>query len=110
MHLTALSGYHFVHHLFDSAFALIRFQNKTTDEKVDQVFSHGTLVDSRLSVLEQQFTSFRAKSDLEFAIQQELNDWQENQSSEKFLVLTGLAPAPAKLSGGDFFFYFLFLD
>ena len=100
MHLTVLSGYHFVHHLFDAAIAAIKYCNKSLDEKVHESNLRGSVVESRVSVLEQQFSSFRAQSDLDFAIQQELNDWNENQSAEHFFVISGLSAAPPKLTGG----------
>ena len=62
---------------------------------------HNAAVDSRISVLEHQFSSFRSQNELEFAIQQELNDWNENKAMEHFMVLTGLSPAPQKLTGGE---------
>jgi len=55
---------------------------------------------TRLALLEQQFASFRSQKDLEFAIQQEHNDWMENLANESFFVISGLPPAPGKLSGG----------
>ena len=95
-----MSGFHFIHHIFDESLALIRFHSKSDVDKLEQVHDHGLVVESRVSVLEQQFMSFKSKSDLDFAIQQELNDWQENQTYERYFVLTGLPAAPNKLSGG----------
>ena len=74
--------------------------SKPIASRVDDHSRHGAVLDSRVSVLEHQLASIRSQSDLEFAIQQELNDWNENLAMEKFIVLTGLPPAPQKLSGG----------
>ena len=102
MHLTALSGYKFVHHLFDSSLSVLRFLSKPIEDKADDLRQDQTVVESRVSVLEQQFSTFRSQSHLDFAVQQELNDWHENLASERFFVLTGLPPAPNKLSGGSY--------
>ena len=105
MHLTALSGHHFVHHLFDASIAIVKFFAKSADEKAQESREHSAAVSSRLSVLESQFSTFVSRADLEFATQQELNDWQENQSFERFFIITGVAAAPAKLSGGAYSFF-----
>ena len=103
MHLTALSGHHFVHHLFDAAISIIKFHQKSVDEKAVEARELSAACDARLSVLETQFATFKSDSGIEFARQQELNDWQENLASEKFFIITGLPPAPARLSGGIMF-------
>ena len=103
VHLTALSGFHFVHHLFNSALCAIKSLTLPTEQKVLDAQLTGTVVSSRLSALEQQFVAFKSRSDLEFAIQQESNDWNENLATERFFVLTGLPAAPQKLSGGFLF-------
>ena len=108
MHLTALSGYHFVHHMFDAAISVIKYLSQSIEEKANLSRQGQAMVESRLSVLESRFTSFQTKNDIEFATQQELNDWQENQSTEKFFVISGLPPAPTKLSGGSCFYGFLY--
>ena len=100
VHLTALSGHHFVHHLFDTSIAVIKFVSKSEAEKAAETREVSVAIDSRLCVLESQFTAFQSCSDLEYASQQEMNDWQENLATEKFFIISGLAPAPAKLSGG----------
>ena len=89
-----------MHHLFDASISLIKFLNLTANEKAKESTHQQAIVESRLSVLESQFSAFRSRNDLEFAIQQEMNDWQENQTMERFFVITGVTPAPAKLSGG----------
>ena len=81
---------------------MIKYLSSSSDEKVESTHQVGTVLGSRLSSLEHQFSAFRNQSDLDFATQQELNDWNENRATERFFVLTGLAPAPAKLSGGYF--------
>ena len=99
-----------MHHLFDTALSIISHHSKSTEQKVDETYRVGSVVMSRVSVLEHQFASLRSTLDLDFAIQQEANDWHENESNERFFVLTGLPPAPAKLSGGiSFYMSFCFL-
>ena len=89
-----------MHHIFDASIAVIKHLDKTIEEKVEDGYLHQAVVDSRLSALESQFIAYRTKSELEFAIQQEINDWHENQCNEKFFVMTGVPPAPTKLTGG----------
>ena len=79
---------------------MVCFLSKPDKEKIDESARTSAVLDSRLSVLEQHFASHRNQTELDFAIQQELNDWNENRATENFLVLTGLPPAPQKLSGG----------
>ena len=98
--MTSLSGYQFVHHLFDATLSLVHFMSKPKEEKIDESARNSAVLDSRLSVLEHHFASFRSQNEIEFAIQQELNDWNENKANEHFLVLSGLPPAPPKLTGG----------
>jgi len=101
IHLTALSGYSFVRHLFDASLQALSYRRMALDLRVksdhDVLLSQG----SRLSVLEQHFSSFRAQQDLEFARQQEANDWLENQSNESFFVISGLPVPPTKMTGGN---------
>ena len=75
--------------MFDSALSLISHYAKSTEDQVDESFRNGSVLSSRVSLLEQQFEAFRSTTDLEFAIQQEVNDWHENESYERFHVLTG---------------------
>jgi len=100
VHLTALSGYHFVRHLFDASLSVLSYHRLSLDLRVKVDHQESTVQGSRLSVLEQQFESFRSQHDLDFARQQELNDWFENQANENFFVVTGLAQPPNKLTGG----------
>ena len=101
MHLTASSGCNFVHHLFDAAISTVKFLNKPVDDRVNDVQRSSAVVETRVGILEQQFASFQKRNHFEFAAQQELNDWHENQANERFFVVTGLPVAPSKLSGGD---------
>jgi len=100
VHLTALSGYHFIWHLFDSAFSVLSYRKLALDLRVQVDHDASVSQGSRLAVLEQQFSSFKAQHDLDFARQQELNDWSENQANENFFVVTGLPLPPSKMSGG----------
>jgi len=101
IHLTALSGYSFIRHLFDSSLSVISYHRLSLDLRLKVDHETSALQDSRISVLEQQFVAFRNQSDLEFARQQELNDWWENQANENFFVVTGLPNPPGKMSGGN---------
>ena len=101
IHLTSLSGYYYVHHLFDASLAILDSLAKTVEERVDDTSKNSVVLDSRISVLEHQFSSFQSQNDLDFAIQQELNDWNENRAMERYIVVTGLAQAPQKMSGGS---------
>jgi len=105
VHLTALSGYRFVRHLFDASLEALSYSRLALDLKVRT--DHQVLVSqgSRLSTLEQQFDSYRQQQDLEFARQQEHNDWLENQSNENFFVISGLPNPPSKMTGGMFMSY-----
>jgi len=102
VHLTALSGYNFVHFLFDSTISTLQYSQKSIDlrqfEDHEQLSTQG----SRLTVLEQQFAAFRSQKEMEFAVQQELNDWNENMANESFFVITGLPPPVGKLTGGAY--------
>jgi len=101
IHLTALSGYKFVRHLFDASLEVLSYRRLPLDLKLKS--DHALLVSqgSRLSVLEQQFGAFRTQHDLEFAKQQEHNDWLENRANENFFVISGLPNPPAKMTGGN---------
>ena len=58
IHLTALSGYQYVRHLFDSALALISHYAMPIADQVSEGFRNGTMLSSRVSLLEQQFKSY----------------------------------------------------
>ena len=98
--MTALSGYSFIRHLFDSSLSVLSYHRLSLDLRLKVDHEVSALQDSRISVLEQQFMAFRSQSDLEFARQQEVNDWMENQANENFFVVTGLPIPPGKMSGG----------
>jgi len=100
VHLSALSGYQFVHFLFDSAFSAVTYAKSSLDQKVEADHQDLLIQGSRLALLEQQFASYRSQKDLEFAVQQEHNDWLTNIANESFFVISGLPPAPGKLTGG----------
>ena len=100
--MTATSGRNYVHHLFTATLSLIESMSKPSVVRAEELAQNEVVIDTRVSVLEHQFTSFVAQNDLDFAIQQELNDWNENRAMERFVVLTGLAPAPQKMSGGSY--------
>jgi uncharacterized membrane-anchored protein len=80
----------------------IAYLNKPTNAQL--AIDHEALVstESRLAVLEQQYASFRDQKDLEFAVQQEFNDWMENQANENFFIVSGLPPPPSKMTGGSY--------
>ena len=102
MHLTALSGYNFVHFLFDSSISTLQYSRKSLELKQSEDHVQLGLHGSRLTVLEQQFAAFKSQKELEYAVQQEANDWNENMANESFFVITGLPPPVGKLTGGAY--------
>jgi len=103
VHLTALSGYNFIHFLFDQSLSILAYHRKSTDLKLSDDHEQLTLQGSRLTVLEQQFSAFRSQKDTEFAAQQETNDWHENLANEHFFVISGLPPPVGKMNGGKLY-------
>jgi hypothetical protein len=98
--LSALSGYQYVHHLFTATVEIISYRSMATAQQVQSNRSLMTATESRVSLLEHQFDAFRGQKDLEFAVQSELNCWQENRTNETFFVITGLPSPPSQMSGG----------
>jgi len=66
---------------------VLSYHRLPLDQRVRVDHESSVLQESRLSVLEQQFMAFRAQNDLEFARQQEHNDWMENQANENLMLI-----------------------
>ena len=90
VHLTPYSGMEFVLHLFAEPERIMTSITSTPDAKAVLVDEEVRLIKDRVLVLEQDHRRLTEKSDRQFAIDQELSDFQQNIRDEIFFMISGL--------------------
>ena len=90
VHLTAVSGLHYVLHLFDQSEAVLALDPREPELKLVKVQEAVRQHDDRLSYLESRHGNLQGNFGLKVAIDQEFRDWMTNRSQEDWLTIIGL--------------------
>ena len=90
MHLTPVSGLHYVLHLFDSTMGLLQQLSLDTDARVDIVQESVRQHSDRLAFLENRHGSLASGCTIKFAQDAEFNDWMLNKASEEWMTILGM--------------------
>ena len=94
VHLTPYSGMEFALHLFDEPERIIRSLASVLEIRVTQHDEDIRLLKDRVLVLEQDHKRLNARTEMQFAIDQELADFQQNLRDEVFFMISGLPRLP----------------
>ena len=90
IHLTPVSGLHFVLHLFDQTETLLSLEPASSEIKLahvqESVRHHG----DRLSFLESRHGQLKKRVDLKAAKDSEFDDWVTNRNEEDWVTVLGL--------------------
>ena len=90
VHLTPVSGLHFVLHLFDQTETLLSLEPASSEIKLahvqESVRHHG----DRLSFLESKHGQLKKRVDLKAAKDSEFDDWVTNRNEEDWVTVLGL--------------------
>ena len=90
IHLTAVSGLHYVLHLFDQAQAVLTLEPRSPEYKLVVVQEAVRHHDDRLSYLEGRHNNVQNGANLKFAADAEFQDWVLNRSEEDWMTIIGL--------------------
>ena len=90
VHLTPVSGLHYLLHLYDSTLSIISQFGSDADSRVVVVQEAVRQHDDRLAYLENRHGALAARCDIKFAIDAEFNDWVSNRSQEDWITILGL--------------------
>ena len=90
VHLTPVSGLHYVLHLFDGTLSIISRLNLDTDSRVVVVQEAVRQHDDRLTYLESRHGNLASDYDLKFASDAEFGDMVLNKSSEDWMTIIGM--------------------
>ena len=90
VHLTPVSGLHYVLHLFDQSELALASAASTSDACLDHVQEAVRHHDDRLVFLESRHGQLACTSDLKVARNAEFSDWMINKSEEDWLTIVGL--------------------
>ena len=90
VHLTPVSGLHYILHLFDSTVSLLQQVGLDTDARVDLVQESVRQHSDRLAYLENRHGTLASGCTIKFAQDQEFNDWMLNKASEDWMTILGL--------------------
>ena len=90
VHLSAVSGLHYVIHLFDQAEAVLALAPREPELKLVKVQEAVRQHDDRLSYLEGRHGTLQGNFSLKVATDHEFKDWMTNRSEEDWLTVLGL--------------------
>ena len=90
VHLTAVSGLHYLLHLFDQSEAILALDPREPELKLVKVQESVRQHDDRLSYLESRHGGLHESVCLKTAIDHEFKDWMTNRSEENWLTIIGL--------------------
>ena len=94
VHLTPYSGMEFVLHLFNEAERIMTSLASSPESKLSVVDEEVRLIKDRVLALEQDHRRLNDKSERQYAIDQELSDFQQNIRDEVFFMISGLNRLP----------------
>jgi hypothetical protein len=98
VHLTPVSGLHYLLHLVDESESLIRRHGDELSSKVSHVTEVSRQLTDRVSYLELDHSRLVQSFDTKVAEDSEFNDWLRNRNEEDWIVVTGLPRLSASLS------------
>ena len=101
VHLTPVSGLHYVIHLFDQAEVALASAASTSEARLDHVQETVRHHDDRLVFLESRHGQLARTGDLKVARDAEFSDWMINKSEEDWLTILGLKRIGGELSKRD---------
>ena len=101
VHLTPVSGLHYVIHLFDQSEIAIALSASTSDGRLDHVQEAVRHHDDRLVFLESRHGQLARTSDIKIASNAEFSDWMINRSEEDWITILGLKKIVGELSKRD---------
>ena len=90
VHLTPVSGLHYVLHIFDATINLLQQSGLTTESRVDIIQESVRQHDDRLAYLENRHGALDSGCNLKFAQDAEFSDWMLNRASEDWMTILGL--------------------
>ena len=90
IHLTAVSGLHYVLHLFDQSEAVLALDPREPELKLVKVQEAVRHHDDRLSYLESRHGHLQVNLGIKTAVDHEFKDWMTNRSEEDWLTILGL--------------------
>ena len=90
VHLTPVSGLHYVLHVFDQSDTVLTLADRPSEVQLIQVKEQVRHHDDRLAYLESRHGKLSAGHDLKIASDAELADWHINKSEENWLTILGL--------------------
>ena len=90
IHLTAVSGLHYVLHLFDQSEAVLALDPREPELKLVKVQEAVRHHDDRLSYLEGRHGHLQVNLGIKTAVDHEFKDWMTNRSEEDWLTILGL--------------------
>ena len=90
VHLTAVSGLHYLLHLFDQSEAILALDPREPELKLIKVQEAVRQHDDRLSYLESRHGNLNGRVSIKTAVDSEFRDWMTNRSEEDWLTILGL--------------------
>ena len=100
VHLTPYSGMEFILHLLADAERIMTNMSASTSSKFSTVEEDVRLIKDRVLALEQDHQRLNSRTEMQFAIDQELSDFQQNIRDEVFFMISGLPRLP-RLDPGE---------
>ena len=90
VHLTPVSGLHYVLHLFDQTEAVLSISTQDPDSKLVHVQESVRHHNDRLVFLESRHDKLSVSHDIKVAADAEFRDWMINKSEEDWMTILGL--------------------
>ena len=90
IHLTPVSGLHYVIQLFDQTESALQASALSIDQELASVKESVRQHDDRMAYLESRHGSFSSKANLKVAADAELHDWMLNRAEEDWLTISNL--------------------
>ena len=90
IHLSVVSGLHYIIHLFDESTAILALEPREPELKLVKVQESVRMHDDRLSYLEGRHGALQGRVDIKFAVDSEFKDWMTNRSEEDWMTIMGL--------------------
>ena len=90
VHLTPVSGLHYVLHVFDQTEAVLALSTQDSDSRLVHVQESVRQHDDRMAYLEGRQGGFVSQAHVKVAADAELHDWMLNRADEDWMVVTNL--------------------
>lgn len=99
VHLTPISGFEFILHLFDGSQHVLESQEATIEEVTSLNSEANRVLEDRVVALEQDHRRLHRVVDHKIAIDAELSDFAKNERFEEWFVLEGTDRIPDEVVG-----------